>query len=207
MQRTIALLFLLFLIVSCDYNYQRSDATTADTVKPPSVYYSVGEVTINDLPTKIGQQIKDGDIIKTGDKAILETRFGKQSGFRVRENSELVYNEGERILLDVKQGTVMSIIEKNRPYSVRTPSAVAAVRGTIFFVDVLSPDSTYSCACNGTIEVQDHNNQLLKQLSSAHHHPAICEGDDYNMIDAGMQAHSDLEIFDFMYRLDNAVKE
>ena len=197
--------FLVFLLIACDYTYKEK---TTEQPKA-AVYFTLGDVTINGLPVRTGQLLNQDDLIQTGSESLLEVKFGRQSGFSVREESEVVFNSTDEISLTVKKGKVLSMLEKNSNYSVRTPAAVAAVRGTIFFADVLNPDSVYFCACNGTIAIEDENKTKLKQLSSAHHEANFVEKENQQPVfhEAGMFEHTDLEIFQFMYRLDNAVKQ
>lgn len=203
--KTAGVLVLIIILASCDYTYKNQESATK--IKP-LVYFSLGDAAINDQPVKIGQQLTDNDIIKTGAESYVEVKFGQQSGFRIREGSEVHVNLKDNLELDVKKGKVLNILEKRSVYSVRTPAAVAAVRGTIFFVAAINSDSSYICACNGTIGIEQLNGSPLKQLSSPHHQANFCKKENGQpiMSAAGMYEHTDLEIFEFMYRLDNATK-
>lgn len=174
----------------------------------PTVHFTIGDVSINGQSVKIGQEIKDGDIVETGEQSYLEAWFGKQSAFRVREDSRVVFNISDQVTPEVQKGKIMSILEKKSNYQVRTPAAVAAVRGTIFFVSVLSNEQTYFCACNGSVAIEDDQHKELTLLSSSHHQPGICAEEDGELTiqDAQMADHDDLEIFNFMYRMDQAIK-
>jgi hypothetical protein len=200
------LFILIILISSCDYTYQEQENAPKSK---PVVYFRLGDAAINDKPVKIGQELLDDDVIITGPESYVEVKFGQQSGFRIREQSEVQVHLKDDLDLDVKKGKVLSILEKHSRYSVRTPAAVAAVRGTIFFVAAIDPDSSYFCACNGTISIEEKNGTEVKRLSSAHHQANFCEKENGqpNMTTAGMYEHTDLEIFEFMYRLDNATKQ
>jgi len=201
----ITLLLTSFALLACDYNYKRE----VDLSKKPTVYFLLGDSKINGNPVKLGQEVLNGDLIETGSESYLEVKFGKQSAFRVREETQVVYNFDGAINLNIIQGKVLNILEKNSNYKVRTPTAVAAVRGTIFFASVIGPDKSYFCACNGSIAIEDDNQISLTNLSSPHHQSNFCERQDnkLQMDQAGMMQHDDLEIFEFMYRLDKAVKE
>ncbi|KAA3612476.1 MAG: hypothetical protein D8M58_20135 [Calditrichaeota bacterium] len=202
--KTVTLLT-LFTLISCEYT-KKKEVTLAGK---PSVYFLIGDASINGQPVSLGQEIFNGDLIETGKESFLEVKFGKQSAFRVREESQVTYNFDGSINLNIVKGKVLNILEKNSKYKVRTPTAVAAVRGTIFFVSVIDQDKSYFCACNGTISIEDDKQTELTNLSSAHHHSNFSErtDDKLEMDHAGMMQHDDLEIFDFMYRLDNAVKK
>jgi hypothetical protein len=189
----------MLFLVSC-----KQAEVAVETVKlQPKVFFALGDVKVNGQPAKIGQIINNGDIVETGNESYLEAKFGKQSAFRIREVSRVVFNIADHISLSVEKGKVLNILEKKSRYEVRTPSAVAAVRGTIFFVSVIDDNKTYFCACNGTIAIEDDQQKDLASLSSSHHKPNYCErdGDNLSMADAEMLDHDDLEIFGLMYRM------
>ena len=200
----ISLLLVFSIMLSCN----QIQKVVVENITP-KVHFLIGEVNINGNPAKYGYTIQDGDIIETGSKSYLEAYFGKQSAVRIREESRVVFNISDKIVLNVQKGKVLNILEKKSKYTVKTPTAVAAVRGTIFFASVLDEKRTYFCACNGTIAIEDNQHKELNKLSSSHHMPNIyeLENDDVGISDAGMQEHTDLEIFEFMYRLDQATKE
>ena len=192
----------MIALISC----KQVEVTTEVTRLEPQVFFAIGEVTINGQPAKIGQKINNGDIVETGAQSYLEAKFQKQSAFRIREDSRVVFNIDKMITLSVEKGKVLNILEKRSQYLVRTPSAVAAVRGTIFFVSVIDDNKTYYCACNGTIAIENDQHNLLTTLTSSHHKPNYCEhqGDSLSMADAEMLDHDDIEIFELMYRMDQA---
>ena len=192
----------LFIFMSCKQVEEKKEITQLE----PQVFFAIGDVNINSQPAKIGQKINNGDIVETGAQSFLEAKFQKQSAFRIRENSRVVFNIDKSITLSVEKGKVLNILEKRSQYLVRTPSAVAAVRGTIFFVSVIDDNKTYFCACNGTIAIENDQQKLLTTLTSSHHKPNYCErdGDNLTMEDAEMLDHDDIEIFELMYRMDQA---
>ena len=203
--KVVLFLSVLFIIVGC----KQVEVTAEVTQIEPEVFFAIGQVTINGQSAKIGQKINNGDVVETGAQSYLEAKFQKQSAFRIREDSRIVFNIDDHITLSVEKGKVLNILEKHSRYLVRTPSAVAAVRGTIFFVSVIDDNKTYYCACNGTIAIQDDQQRELTSLSSSHHKPGYCEreGSDLSMADAEMLDHDDIEIFELMYRMDQASNE
>ena len=200
----IILVAILFFI-SCE----KVNISAEISIAEPEVFFAIGDVTINGQSAKIGQKINDGDVVETGVESYLEAKFQKQSAFRIREESRVVFNIDTDVTLSVEKGKVLNILEKRSRYLVRTPSAVAAVRGTIFFTSVINENKSYFCACNGTISIEDDHQNEMTSLSSSHHKPNYCnrEGDTLILADAGMIDHDDLEIFEFMYRLDKAIND
>jgi hypothetical protein len=93
----------------------------------PKVHFLIGEVTMNGQPAKFGYTIQNGDVIETGSQSYLEAHFGRQSAVRIREDSKVVFNITNNIELDVKKGKVLNILEKKSSYTVKMPTAVAAI--------------------------------------------------------------------------------
>ena len=50
-----------------------------------------------------------------------------------------------------------------------TQTAVAGVRGTIFFVKAEDEGSTYVCTCNGELHVEDPDGGNERDVAAAHH--------------------------------------
>jgi hypothetical protein len=111
----------------------------------------VGEVTVTPeggeaAAAKQGDAVKVGSVIKTGPgaRAVLVTT--RQSAVRIAENSEvfvedLVDSEATpKVLLDIKTGSMGALIQPQAQsamdFRIKTPSGVAAARGTFYAVAV-----------------------------------------------------------------------
>ena len=81
-------------------------------------------------------------------------------------------------------------------FLVRTPSAVAGVRGTSFFLKVESPTSTYVCACNGDVHVLGVDGSSLRDLAASHHKAVRIEGTGGTpqVTDSTLLYHSDADL-------------
>jgi hypothetical protein len=55
------------------------------------------------------------------------------------------------------------------PFQVETSTAVAAVRGTTFYVRVIDSSNTAICACNGVVDLGNPGQANLKTVESTHH--------------------------------------
>ena len=141
--------------------------------------------------------------IETGPFSSAEFKFGKETGIQIREKSvvELV-KEADVWKPKVLQGAVLNIVEKGYKYKLATLAGVIAVRGTIFYTNVLNENETYICACNGSIDI-NVGETTLKSVSAPHHNAHIL-GKDNQLTPSEMAYHTDLEIFDVMYRLSQA---
>lgn len=96
-------------------------------------------------PAYKGQRLSIGDKIKTGRSGRAEVKFANSAIFRMRPLSQLEIpsekgNEGKRVgFLDMKFGKVWSKVKpvgKGESFKVRTPTAVAGIRGTVFTLSV-----------------------------------------------------------------------
>lgn len=95
---------------------------------------------------KVGDQIPEGAIIHTGaeDNVSLSLFDNSRvlvkgnSEFRLDANAETLYGKTRNILLDLRQGALENQVEKlsssGGRFEIRTPAAIAAVRGTSFRV-------------------------------------------------------------------------
>jgi len=93
------------------------------------------------VPVKVQDQVKDGDIIETGDRSyvIIQTddgiviRFDANSRVSFTSISNAKFRE-----LNLDRGKVVSSVsklKKESEYRVKTPTAVASVRGTEFLTE------------------------------------------------------------------------
>jgi hypothetical protein len=106
-----------------------------------SVSFITGEVSVKrgaDVHKVIlKEEIKNGDILTTGAKSFIIVQTTDQDVFRIQENSVLEFSQlsQEDTTLVLSNGSVLSKItklKKDDSCTVKTPLAVAAVRGTQF---------------------------------------------------------------------------
>ena len=126
----------------------------------PTMTYLEGDVTINGMNAGIGDKVPLGAVVKTAAASLADIVFNVRNAIHLSENTTLVFNPYNlQTGSDLKQGTLTLVLKKlsatvtGPSFLVRTPSAVAGVRGTSFFIKVESPTSTYVCACNGVVQV------------------------------------------------------
>ncbi|OHD71226.1 MAG: hypothetical protein A2W19_10615 [Spirochaetes bacterium RBG_16_49_21] len=187
-----AIAMIICMLVSC--------GKKKDDIKTTIVSY-VGQVTINGKAvSSIGETIKYGDIIETGDKSYCEMILNEKNILRLNETSTLVFNISEKeSSLDLTKGwlagVTKKIFSKERTYLIKTPTAVAAIRGTSFCTKVEAPDSTYFCVCNGKIELKKSGGETGDMVESPHHSARRFkkEGDKTISIDKnpGLLYHND----------------
>jgi hypothetical protein len=128
------------------------------------VFYLSGEVFLDGKATEIGAPVLSGATLETKNSSLCEIRFGDRNIFQIRENTlaTLSLSGGGREV-DLKKGAFAAVFDKLKTvaaegrdgFRLRTPTAVGGVRGTVFFFQVESEDSTYVCICNGRIDLED----------------------------------------------------
>lgn len=111
---------------------------------------------------KPGDSVLPKQIIITGPDGMAELKVADGSRFQVFPNSRVVFRDNPgnwRDLLDISIGAVKVFIQKlgsqPNPNSVHTPTAVIAVRGTVFQVVVDEKDETTIVSVDeGLVEVR-----------------------------------------------------
>jgi hypothetical protein len=122
-----------------------------------------GGVTLHEsgqsLPLEAGQPLAEGDTIHTDANGSVEITLGDKNQFVVAPNSKLRVlkaAKGKGLLLELDQGLIRAKLDnwnKNESFVIRTPSAVAGVRGTDFVVESLNGGEFELDVIEGNVEV------------------------------------------------------
>ncbi len=146
-------LFSIFLISS--YSLAAQDGT---------ITYLEGNIQIqrdgNILFADFGSNLYEGDILKTGMDSLLIVQLNSKGELKLRENTVLILeNISSNTSLLLNKGSVFSRVNKivNGSFSVKTPSMVAGVRGTEFFVaygrTIDTKPDVWLCVNKGAVNV------------------------------------------------------
>lgn len=109
-----------------------------------------------------GDLLKEGESVKTGTKSRLELTLPDGSKMRFSEGTNfkvdaLIFKEEERSLgIDVFFGKAWAKVSKGKKgsrFEVKTPNAVAGVRGTVYRVDVNNDTSSLVRVYDGEVAV------------------------------------------------------
>jgi hypothetical protein len=135
------------------------------------ITFVLGDVTIQNKtgphPAEVRAVLNDGDIITTGEKSYMVVQMGAKLMFRVEAKSKLEisslikYGQDE---LNLTQGLILSKIsrlEKNEKYIVKTPTALASVRGTVFSTAYYN-DVTNVAVAEGKVNVTNISSSIEK---------------------------------------------
>lgn len=112
-------------------------------------------------PLKVGDTVQVGNVIETNDSSKVKILLGDDSLLDVGPKSRvsldefLIHSQGRKVRLQVAVGRFKLAVPKffggGTDYEVRTPTALAGVRGTVLWGDT---DLDAICSLEGTIEVR-----------------------------------------------------
>ena len=167
---SVILIGLLVVCASCTRT--ESSGVIVDVL----VEYVEGDVTIDDKPAVAGQKLEANFTVQTGDSSYCAIVFNKRNIMHIDAGSFAVIDLGKTIKeVKLERGVFASAlrnIEKSIDgdrFVVTTPTAVAGVRGTVFFVKVENEESSYICTCNGILHINDADGDNDQMVASAHH--------------------------------------
>ncbi|TPW18909.1 MAG: hypothetical protein FD126_3215 [Elusimicrobia bacterium] len=147
-----------------------------------------------------GKAAEVGAVLREGAKARLDAgeavlELGDEG--RVRLNGPAEFSVSTRAV-SLTRGSLLSVLQKLKGgFSVRTPVAVAAVRGTEFFVEARADGRTYLCLCDGTLEITGMPGTGYRKTIRSNHHGSYIFSQHGKTLDRGpwkMEHHSDGDI-------------
>ena len=104
--------------------------------------------------------------------------------------------------VELTLGGLLNVFPKLRGgFTVRTRNAVAAVRGTEFYVETRGADATYICLCSGRITVTGLKDKDFKTTIKAKTHTAFLfhgAGKTLAQAKAPMTGHTDAQIAELL---------
>ena len=117
---------------------------------------------------KAGDSIRAGDQIQTGQGGGLTIYFDhkKQNAVRIPAETTAVFTSIEPTNIELKNGTLLNVVDgqiEGSSWKISTPSAVAAVRGTVFIISYGTSLGDYYAA---TLEVPDDGKNSMIEISS-----------------------------------------
>lgn len=133
-----------------------------------AVTFALGDVLCNDKPVEIGDSLREMDVIKTAAGSFCDVRIG-ESIIRIKENSTVSMTNF--LSKAGKSDTVLGLaigkmlckpkkLLKSEKFMVKTPTAVAGVRGTNFIVETDKRKTTRIKVFGGKVKVAKRIKQL-----------------------------------------------
>ncbi len=171
-----------------------------------------GDVSLNGASAAAGDQVFENDALKVGKKSqawllfdnTSVSQFNQLTSVNISRNAGPDGSGMKGLSLFLTAGSVLSQTKKlakgeEYQFTVRTPVAVAAVRGTTFFTEIMAEDRTYICACYKQVVFTPVTAPDLQKVLDVDKHTAFfidSKGDDEKTIftKAGLIDHTDEEI-------------
>lgn len=165
------------------------------------ITYIEGSVAVDNIIADTGDIVPPGSKVSTGSNSFCEISFGSQNIFRIEENTVTAIAIGpEAREIQIKKGAIDAIFDRlsvfgasDDEFQILTPSMVAGIRGTVFYIKVEDPDTTYVCTCYGTVH-QESFDGSTEQDVTAYHHKAyryIRTESGVEIVSAGLDYHDD----------------
>jgi len=145
--------------------------------KSPAILVTFVKGNVTAISKNQSRKLKTGQLVFTNDKIITKKnsvvdlqfsssvimKIGQQSEVIITKNIENTTKISRNIELNLAKGSVFSKIHgklrKNDSFQVRTPAAVAAVRGTEFETNVDDDNNTQVSVTKGKVAVKNSNGE------------------------------------------------
>jgi len=136
------------------------------------ITFLVGDVKKNNIEAQIGDIIKENDVIITSEGAFCDIKIG-ESIVRIKAKSEVAISallrtgDGESITLGLSSGSMLCKPKKlmqSEDFLIKTPTAVAGVRGTQFSVEIDKAVSTRIKVFEGEVKVAKRIRQFEESV-------------------------------------------
>jgi hypothetical protein len=162
----VSVIILLFQLLSCGKIPGTINATISQFGGSVSVNGKVIESP--------GYSLVYNDLVSTGDKSFCDVIINKKNILKLGANTEFRFRiSGEENIIELEQGWLSGATKtkftKQGKYLIKTPTAIAAVRGTFFCLKVEDSNNSYFCVCNGRIEFMVEGKTSGESVESAHH--------------------------------------
>lgn len=132
------------------------------------ITFMIGDVTKNNAQVRIGDILQEEDIIKTGKDSFCDIKIG-DSLVRVKQMTSVVFSSLvrkdnlENTTIDLSSGKMLckpKKLIKSETFFVKTPTAVAGVRGTHFTVEADAKGTSRIKVFQGSVKVAKRVKEL-----------------------------------------------
>jgi hypothetical protein len=178
------------------------------------VVFVDGDVTANGRVTDTGDLLVGPQVLKTGKASTIEIIFAGRNVFRLGPDSVVRIDFAQlKKTVNLDKGEFTSVLKKlgqttgDPAFLLRTPTVSAGVRGTSFHVTT-DGNSTYFCACNGSVLLDDGTPADKVQLTNAHHGARIftkAADGTITVTPAGLVGHTDADLETLANRIDYTI--
>ena len=125
------------------------------------ITFMIGDVTKNNSMVQIGDLVKEKDVIQTGADSICDVKIG-ESLIRVKQKTSVILSsliktaQAENTEIELNAGKLLckpKKLIKSESFLVKTPTAVAGVRGTQFSVEADANGTSRIKVFEGSVRV------------------------------------------------------
>ena len=117
-----------FVLVKNPLKLIASNTSDEDWIMPEEgrVSFVSGEVFINNNRGDVGDTVREGDVVKTGDNSEAEIEIRDYAVFLIKENSTVLLEDVfSSPKVEVKKGWFLAIIKRETRFEVGTPLVLA----------------------------------------------------------------------------------
>ncbi len=169
------------LLVAC--TPKAADTKDTPTAGPCTLVYSEGVVTMDGKPIEPGTVVLDNALLQTDASGAAELVFNDKNIIRMGPNAALrLEMKTLQRVVHIESGKITAVLRKldklaGGSLEVRTPNAVAGVRGTSLCAWYRPGETqTYFCTCNGTLSMEGSDGSLPVDKTATHHDHTIYQG-------------------------------
>lgn len=136
------------------------------------ITFMIGDVTKNNAVVQIGDVLKEKDVIQTGAESFCDIKIG-DSLIRVKQKTQVVMSslirqgDLDKTTVDLNSGKMLckpKKLIKSETFLVKTPTAVAGVRGTQFTVEADTNGTSRIKVFEGKVKVAKRVTELDESI-------------------------------------------
>lgn len=133
-----------------------------------------GSLKVNGKAAKPGIIVHRGDRLATGPQTKVYVGFSNGTVVQLGPDSRLMVSDlGQKMGIMLESGGILSAVRPGAEYTVNSSRVVAAVRGTIFYVEYSPMKPNYVCVCRGRAEIRAAAAGSERRLVSTKTHTAF----------------------------------
>lgn len=161
MKKLYSVCLILVLALFCkEKNEQKPADAPAKADSSGLVLFVIGDVTNGSTKVKLGDTIKQKDLLKVGKKSVCDLQIkGTEITMRIKEQSEFSFDSKtngskEDISAELQSGSAIFNVQKMKSengFAVKTPAHVVGVRGTKFETTVTSDGKSKTNVYEGKV--------------------------------------------------------
>lgn len=168
--------------------FSAQNASAADEMRLPvgRVLTVKGNARVNDAAMSVGTPLFENDVIQVGKKSTVRVllddsvvcQFNAMATARLKRDTPGQTDAFPKGLeIDLSAGGVLTHTRKfpspgQYRFKITTPAAVAGVRGTTFYVEVMPQNRTYVCACYNEVAMSPANDRTNEKRIKTIEHKA-----------------------------------